>query len=79
MFDLCFHTSCLPCLDTFWHAIPTSFYIFKCSCININWGYFPCNWLKGRLAVFHLNSLLNPDVKIKPPMSPRNALAIDVN
>ena len=23
------HTSSLPCLDTFWHAIPTSFYIFN--------------------------------------------------
>ena len=25
--DLCFHASSLPCLHTFWHAIPTSFYI----------------------------------------------------
>ena len=27
--DLCFHASSLPCLHTFWHAIPTSFYIFN--------------------------------------------------
>ena len=27
--ELCFHASSLPCLHTFWHAIPTSFYIFK--------------------------------------------------
>ena len=26
--DLCFHASSLHCLHTFWHAIPTSFYIF---------------------------------------------------
>ena len=26
--DLCFHGSSLPCSHTFWHAIPTSFYIF---------------------------------------------------
>ena len=26
--DLCFHASSLPCSQTFWHAIPTSFYIF---------------------------------------------------
>ena len=26
--DLCFHASSLPCLQTFWHAIPTSFCIF---------------------------------------------------
>ena len=26
--DLCFHASPLPCLHTFWHVIPTSFYIF---------------------------------------------------
>ena len=25
---LCFHASSLPCLHTFWHAIPTSFYIY---------------------------------------------------
>ena len=25
--DLCFHASSLPCLHTFWHAIPTSFWI----------------------------------------------------
>ena len=31
--DLCFHALSLPCLPTFWHAIPTSFYIFKsCFC-----------------------------------------------
>ena len=27
--DLCLHASSLPCLHTFWHAIPTSFYIFN--------------------------------------------------
>ena len=27
--DLCFHASSLPCLHTFWHAIPTSSYIFN--------------------------------------------------
>ena len=27
--DLCFHASSLPCSHTFWHAIPTSFYIFN--------------------------------------------------
>ena len=27
--NLCFHASSLPCLHTFWHAIPTSFYIFN--------------------------------------------------
>ena len=27
--DLCFHVSSLPCLQTFWHAIPTSFCIFN--------------------------------------------------
>ena len=27
--DLCFHASSLPCLHTFWHAIPTSFYILN--------------------------------------------------
>ena len=27
--DLCFHASSLPCLHTFWHAIPTSFYVFN--------------------------------------------------
>jgi len=27
--DLCFHASSLPCLHVFWHAIPTSFYIFN--------------------------------------------------
>ena len=32
--DLCFHALSLPCLHAFWHAIPTSFYIFK-SCYNI--------------------------------------------
>ena len=26
--DLCFHASSLLCLHDFWHAIPTSFYIF---------------------------------------------------
>ena len=35
--------SSLPCLHTFWHAIPTSFYIFNVfffkSCININAWY----------------------------------------
>ena len=25
--DFCFHASSLPCLHTFWHAIPKSFYI----------------------------------------------------
>ena len=29
--DLCFHASSLPCLHTFCHAIPTSFYIFLVS------------------------------------------------
>ena len=24
--DLCFHASSLPCLHTFWHAIPTYYY-----------------------------------------------------
>ena len=33
--DLCFHASSLPCLHTFWHAIPTSFYIF-----NVFFFYF---------------------------------------
>ena len=32
--DLCFHASSLPCLYTLWHAIPTSFYIFK-SCKEV--------------------------------------------
>ena len=27
--DLCFHALSLPCLHTFWHAIPTSFYILN--------------------------------------------------
>jgi len=27
--DLCFHASSLPCLHTFWHAIPTSFYFLN--------------------------------------------------
>ena len=27
--DLCFHALSLPCLHTFWHVIPTSFYIFN--------------------------------------------------
>ena len=27
--DLCFHASSLHCLHTFWHSIPTSFYIFN--------------------------------------------------
>ena len=27
--DLCFYASSLPCSHTFWHAIPTSFYISK--------------------------------------------------
>ena len=27
--DLCFHASSLPCLHTFWHPFPTSFFIFK--------------------------------------------------
>ena len=27
---ICFHASSLPCLHTFWHAIPTAFYILKC-------------------------------------------------
>ena len=27
--DLCFHALSLPCLHTFWHAVPTSFYIFN--------------------------------------------------
>ena len=26
---LCFHALSLPCSHTFWHAIPTSFYIFN--------------------------------------------------
>ena len=26
--DLCFHGLSLPCLHTFWHAIPAPFYIF---------------------------------------------------
>ena len=26
---LCFHAISLPCSHTFWHAIPTSFYIFN--------------------------------------------------
>ena len=26
--DLCFHASSLPCLHTYWHATPTSFYNF---------------------------------------------------
>ena len=37
--DLCFHTSSLPCSHTFWHAIPTSFYIvnvFKSCVVWIN-------------------------------------------
>ena len=29
--DLCFHASSLPCFHTFWHTIPTSFYIFNVS------------------------------------------------
>ena len=29
---LCFHALSLPCLHIFWHAIPTSFYIFFKSC-----------------------------------------------
>ena len=37
--DLCFHASSLPCLHTFWHAIPTSsftflMFLFSCSCWN---------------------------------------------
>ena len=31
---VCFHASFLPCLHTFWHAIPTSFLMFLFSCIN---------------------------------------------
>ena len=27
--DLCFHALSLSCSHTFWHAIPTSFYIFN--------------------------------------------------
>ena len=32
--DLCFHASSLPCLHTFWHAIPTSltFLMFLFTC-----------------------------------------------
>ena len=35
--DLCFHASSLPCLHTFWHAIPTSFtFLFSCTILNID-------------------------------------------
>ena len=39
--DLCFHALSLPCLHAFWHAIPTSFYIFNvffksCSILVLN-------------------------------------------
>ena len=46
--DLCFHASSLPCSDTFWHAIPTSFYIFNVFyflflyffwCYNLSYSY----------------------------------------
>ena len=48
--DLCFHALSLPCLHTFWHAIPTSFYIFNVffkSCYKYEYScpikYFPVN------------------------------------
>ena len=46
--DLCFHASSLPCLHTFWHAIPTSFYIFHVF-------YF----FVYMIIIYHENSQLN--------------------
>ena len=47
--DLCFHASSLPCLHTFWHAIPTSFYVCNVlfSCVIRYIYYYPKN------AIFH--------------------------
>ena len=61
--DLCFHASSLPCLRTFCHAIPTSFYVYNvfyflvyyCSLI-MHAGY---TWLVSYtlyLYIYQLNS-----------------------
>ena len=39
--DLCFHASSLPCLHTFWHAIPTSFTFLMFSVL------FSCIYMKN--------------------------------
>ena len=33
--DLCFHLSSIHCLHIFWHAVPTSFYIFYFLVYNV--------------------------------------------
>ena len=34
-FDLCFYASLLPCLHTFWHAIPQHIYVFLYQLISV--------------------------------------------
>ena len=44
--DLCFHASSLPCLDTFWQAIPTSFNIYLFVCKGFGYVIIKCStWL----------------------------------
>ena len=47
--DLCFHASSLPCLHTFWHAIPTAFYISNLYFVDVNLTKFK-NILSGALV-----------------------------
>ena len=40
---LCFYASSLPCLHTFWHAIPTSLYIFNVFLFTCFYTFFGVN------------------------------------
>ena len=50
--DLCFLPSSLPCLHTFWHAIPTSFYISNVSNFRVSVLYWCYSHLHLDLRIF---------------------------
>ena len=61
--DLCFHASSLPCLHTFWHAIPTSLYIFNVFYFLVHrglWGLVVVRllWLSGRALAAQARGVL---------------------
>ena len=57
--DLCFHALSLPCLPTFWHAIPTSFYIFNVLSLVINIIHRPDEALDIQSELIFVNGMVH--------------------
>ena len=64
--DLCFHSSSLPCLHTFWHAIPTSFYIFNVFYAHCSLGSDSCSFLLSKDSPATDSDKSSPDWRSVP-------------